>query len=926
MIFSAQLWKQGNLCPDNINKIYDHSIINKRFMRISFLTIMTTALALQMLSAAPIKGQDIAVEKVSVGLNSESITSGIRQIENQTNLRFFYRKNEISTLSKLDLSFGRRTIEQTLYLLLQNSNISYRQIDQNILLQINIKPHKSRIITGRVLSLDTKEPLRYASVELIRKSDSQLAGQCITDSSGIFRVMTTDQSAHLIRISLLGYHLYNNNINDTEDISLPPVYLEPDPKQLKEVFIALKSPMVKQEVDRLTYDVQSDPDNKFSSLLDMLRKVPMVSVDGDDNVKVKGSASFKVLIDGKVSSLVVNNPKDIFRSMSASNIQRIEVILIPPAKYDGEGLAGILNIVTVKRTLDGYNGNAGVYYKFPNGPRSSGSFNYKRRKFALVTYAGWNEWNTPQTNFSLQKESQNPVTSVTDQQGTAHTRSNLGFVSTQVSYEIDSLNLVSAIYNYNGGQSHREGSVLTKLFDSSYSQYQLDNDGRTSQHGTQLGLDYQLGFRRNKAQFLSFSYRYGKNRNLQTNFLDASNLINEQITDYSLSNHSGTYEHTAQTDLVFPLQHLMIEGGFKGIFRNNYSDYSFDPADLSNTSILADDTENEQFSYQQNIYSIYNSYELKINKWTAKLGFRLERTSVKANFSNSGNLEIPNYTNILPSFAVQRSLSHTASINFGYSERILRPGIMQLNPYVDKQNPDFITNGNPLLRPELNHIISVNYNWFKKVNVNIGSSYTFSGNTIQYVTRTGSGGIIQGNYENLGTNNNLELDLNINYPVNDVFTVSLNAQSNYIRLKGIVEDTELKRNILNENINLNLSYKLGNNWRTSFNFLYFSPAKTLQATSSTYYYTSISLSKAILKKKLTLSGSASNPFLKYLNYRYSYQGPGFTQVTHNEIVYRRFNLGMSYNFGKLIDGSIKKNRKTIENNDIKSIPSTIPNN
>jgi hypothetical protein len=926
MNISAIMRKPGALCACVTGNTLFNSLLIRQLMRVSIIVTIILLTTVQLLLAFNVKGQDMTIEKVTVGLKGEPLEVAIKQIEHQTTLRFFYRKAEINMLNKLNLPVDSRTIEQTLYDLLQNTYFTFRQVDQNILIQVNDQSTMiKRKVTGFVLTSDTKEAVKFAMVELLRKKDLQLVGQTNTDSTGRFELTTIDNAEHLIRVSLLGYHVYSTVINDKENLTLPAIYLQPDPKVLQEVAITARSPLVKQEVDRLTYNVQADPENKFNSLLDMLRKVPLVSVDADDNVKLKGSTSFKVLIDGHTSSLVVNDPKEIFRSMAASNIQRIEVITIPPAKYDSEGLTGIINIITVKKLTNGYSGNFGVLYKFPNGPRGNGSFNLKNGKFAMSAYAGLSEYDIPVTSFSVDRTSIFPIASTVNQEGSAHTKSKLGYASAQMSYEIDSLNLISAILGYNGGSSHRVSNIYTLQTDSITHRYKLDNNGSSQQHGYDLGLDYQLGFRRNKAELLSFSYRFSSTTNSQLNALTASEQLNYNISDYNQDNKAGTKEHTLQADYTYPLKYIDIEGGVKTIFRNNFSNYNLEVADPSG-SFLNDINNSNDFSYQQNIYSFYNSYQLNLEKWTLKTGLRLEMTTVNADFSTGNSIAIPGYNNLIPSIAVQRKITQAESVNFGYTERIQRPGISQLNPYIDQQDPNFITYGNPDLKPEINHILSFSYSLFKNIGVNAGLSYSFSNNTIQYVSSLSTDGVTRGTYENLGVNNNLETDINLNLPLNKRMNLSFNGQVSYITLKGTADSNFYSRKAFIGNCNLYLSYKFDHEWRTGFNFQYYSPAITLQGTSSPYYYTSLSLSKTIFNKKLNIYGSISNPYLKYLNYKIKYLDPRFNQTTQNDIVYRRFNIGLNYSFGKLREGSVKKNKKTIQNDDIKVIPSTLPNN
>lgn len=911
MNFSAQMQMPGALCPGS--KAPYPKYLVKQLMRISTLVFLILTASFQLILATPVRSQDMAIEKVSVALSGEPLINAIKKIEKQTSLRFLYQKSEIRSFNYLNLPLENRTIEETLYELLKNTNLSFRQIDQSILIKGEKQiPVIKRKISGTVLSSDTHEAIKFASVAIIRKSDLQIVGQSVTDLNGKFEISITDDAAHLLRISLLGYHIYNKEIDDRQELILPAISIEPDTKELNEIIISAHSPLIKQEVDRLSYNVQEDPESKYSSLLDILRKVPLITVDAEENIKLKGSSSFKVLIDGHTSSLVVNNPKDIFRAMSSVNILRIEVITIPPAKYDGEGLAGIINIITLKNSLDGYNANAGTSYKFPNGLRNNGNLNYKRGKLALTTYGGWNENNTPQTTFSVIRQNLS-TQAVTNQQGSARTKSDQGFISGQVSYEADSLNLFSATASYSGGKSHKNSTVLTQQNEQLFQQYRIDNDGRMHQDTYELGADYQKNFRKNKGQLLSFSYRFSSAENKQSNILTASELINYSAGNYYQENVTKLNEHTAQADYAQPLKYLTIEAGIKTILRNAASD---------GLAAYTDD-----FNYSQDVFSAYNSYQLNLKKWILKAGLRMESTNVSAYFSNSGKLNIPDYTNLLPSIALQKKLSESENLNFGYAKRIQRPGILQLNPYIDRQNPYFITFGNPSLKPEQTQTFSTAYSSYKqKLGVSAGLSYSYSNNPIQYISILDDDAITRGTYQNLGRNSSLELNLNMNFRLSQRLAFSMNAQLAQIWLKGQVDQLSLSKKAVTASGFMNFNYNMGNNWKSSLNFQYYSPAITIQSKSSPYYYSSLGLSKAVFNKKLNISGSFSNPYLKYLDYQIKTTDPRFSQLSHNDIVYRRFNIGLSYQLGKLRDNSIRKTKKTIQNDDIKVIKSVIPGN
>ncbi len=922
MEISAKMQDEGMYYARPLSKSKQHQLNFKQFVRVSFLITALLITTLQLLLAVPIHGQDMTVEKVTVGLKQQELTDAFKQIEQQTTLRFFYRKAEIDKIDKLNLVPVRRTIERTLFELLHNTGFSFRQINQHILIETNGQlPNTNIGISGSVLAMDNQRPLRDARVELLRSNDLQLVGQAFTDSTGRFRISTQDNSPHIIRISLMGYHVYRAPVPDGNEVTLPEIYLEPDPKLLKEVFIAGKSLLVKQEVDRLVYNVQGDPDNKTSTVLEMLAKVPLVSVNADGDIKLKGSSSFRVLIDGRTSSLVANNPADIFRVMPASSIASIEVITTPPAKYDSEGLAGIINVITVRKKLDGYNGNLGFHYKFPNGPRSSANFMFKSGKFAMSVSGGYNINNTPRTSFSISRQNASPVKSTTDQEGTAHTINHQSVVYSQYSYELDSLNLISAIINYAGGLNHRRGSSFIRQIDNTNSGYQSDEDNRNTQHGYDLGLDYQMGFKRKNTQLLSFSYRYSHNEYNRLNLFTASQQVNSNINDYNQENISGTKEHTLQLDYTHPLKHVDIEAGIKSIFRNNFSDYVTTLVNTGNSSANG-------FNYDQDIYAAYNSYQFKLGSWTIKAGARWEMTSMKAYFSSVGTVNIPAYNRVIPAIAVQKKLSNSTSINWGYTERISRPGIRQLNPFIDRQNPLSVSYGNPNLRPELNHTFSLGYSASGNGSFNAGLSYTFSNNSIQYISLSGANGVINNTYSNLGKNATLSGYVSINYPLSQRLDLNAFTGISRVHLAGMIDGLSYLKNATLVNTNLNLSYKMDHDWRTGFEFQYYSQTGiALQTTFSPYYYTSFSLAKSVFNKKLTIRGTASNPYLRYLNYKINYSDPNYNQVIQQDIVYRRFNIYLNYTFGKLRGAAVKKNKKSVKNDDTSTVaPPSLPGN
>jgi len=338
---------------------------------------------------------------------------------------------------------------------------------------------------------------------------------------------------------------------------------------------------------------------------------------------------------------------------------------------------------------------------------------------------------------------------------------------------------------------------------------------------------------------------------------------------------------------------------------------------------LLDQNQSNDFTYHQNVYSVYNSYQLKLTKWTAKAGLRLEETTVNADFSSVDTTLKTHYTNLIPSISLQRSLTSTSSINLGFTERIQRPDIYELNPFVNLSNPQFISQGNPALKPELSHVFELNYSRFGKGSINLGLSYSFSNNAIQNVSSLKNESVDDkvdtvnySTYKNLGSNRSLGLNVNTNYPITTKLSISINGLINRVWLKGTYNGTADKNTGYVGNMFTNISYKFDDGYRIGTNTGYFSGNVNLQGTTSYFIFNSYVFSKDLLKKNATISLVANNPWSKFwIGNSYTHT-TDFYQENNNYNTYRTFAIRLSYKFGKL-NSDIKKNQHGIDNDDTK---------
>jgi len=797
-----------------------------------------------------------------------------------------------------------------LFLLLFVS-ISFLSIAQNAPINLTVK--------GIAIDSVSKQPLGYVTVALQDAKTNTPVKSNLTKDDGSFELKAPAGKSYTLVLAFVGYQSKVLPITGANNaIDAGKIMMQASTNQLKDVVITAVKPLMTQEVDRISYNVAADPESKSVTALDMMRKVPLLTVDANDNIQLKGSGNYKILINGKESALLAKNPSDVLRSMPGTNIVKIEVITSPPAKYDAEGLAGIINIITTKNIDQGYNIGINTRYNTAWGPGVNLNGTVKQGKFGFSGYAGAGRNNTTVTPYNG-TETFFSNNSVLSQSGVNSYNGNYKYANGDFSYEIDSLNLLTASVDYETDKNGQISNELTqtKLNNAITQQYYQNDLANSHYQGFDASINYQLGFKKSKDQLLTFSYKYSYSPNTQITNNRFSDTINYPQSNYNQYNNAGTREHTIQLDYAQPLsKKFSIEAGAKAILRNDFSDFQSDTLNNKSNEFELDPTQTNDFTYHQNIYSLYNSYQLKLTKWTAKVGLRLEETTVGADFSSVDTTLKTNYTNLIPSISIQRSLTSTSSINFGFTERIQRPNIYELNPFVNRSNPQFITQGNPDLKPELNHVFELNYSSFSKGSINLGLSYSFSNNSIQNVSNLTGDNVTYSTYENLGSNSSLGLNVNTNYPITTKLSLSINGQINRVWLKGVYDGSLDKNTGYVGNMFTNVSYKFDDGYRIGTNTGYFSGNVNLQGKTSYFIFNSYVFSKDLLKKSATISFVANNPWSKFWIGNSYTRTTDFYQENNNYNTYRTFAIRLSYKFGKL-NSDIKKNQHGIDNDDTK---------
>lgn len=689
-------------------------------------------------------------------------------------------------------------------------------------------------------------------------------------------------------------------------------------RQLKEVSIKGRRPLIRQEIDRISYDVQRDAESKLLSAKQLMAKIPLLSLDAEGKIRLRGSASYRVLINGKESAMMVSNAEEVLSKMPASAISRIDVITTPSSKYDGEGPAGLINIVMLKAPASGYNAGIRTAWDFPaEGPSAGGNFTARIGKFSLALTGGMGSTKAPETAEQSYRESAaaDQATLTNQSKKSSHTRS--GFAGAELSFQADSLNLFTAEYSpYRGTNNVRNFRTfaLTSVRDG-LSAYELAGENEYSWSGQTAGLNYQRGFAGESRKLLTLSYRYVSNDNPQFNDVLISKAANITLPSFRQKSESNFTEQIIQSDFVSSWGHLLVESGVKLVLRRNVSDYSTAESSATDAGYIPNAAYTNHFTSTQDVYSAYNGYDYKLGSWMFRAGFRLEYTQMRAEFQTGNAAPSHQYLHLIPALSMLKELGASSRMTMGYTRRIVRPRIWQLDPFQDRTVPNMVTTGNPDLVPALSDHLEITYSHSAKASFTANLSYASASHPIQKLSLYNSQQqLTLTTYANSGKNNQLALYLNLNYPAFSGLNLSARASVSGVRLSAMADGQPLERNGINIKTGLTATKSIYRSWKLNGTLNYDGREITLTERMNELWYVSFAAYGDLVKDKLSLSLGLRNPFSKYRYFRTETSGANFRQSYSAENFYRSFNVSLSWKFGGLKEG-VKKNKRTVKTED-----------
>ena len=762
-------------------------------------------------------------------------------------------------------------------------------------------------IKGMVVDSLTSQGEPYVTIRVYkeRKSDKPLA-MWVTNIDGTFAHTVNGQGNFFISFSSMGRKDIIRNVQLSAtggEIDLGKLLIQDNAKQLKGVEVVAQKPLVKMETDKMAYDVQADNDSKASTVLDMLRKVPMVIVDGQDNITVNGQSSFKVYVDGKPSVMFSSNPSQVFKAMPASMVKSIEVITNPGAKYDAEGVGGVLNIVmnassNSKMNKNGYNGNVSLTAA-AIGLRLSSFISGQQGKFSYSANIMNNRGRVKGVETEMERIASDGSRMIYNQTGS--TRMPFTMANVSLGYEIDSVSNVSATLGITQFEMNNDGHPTTTFTGGSYGTGFSYGNAMTMKNVNNSyngSLDYQRFLNKSRTSSVTLSYLFttsparSENRRI---YDPVSALVTIPLADlYSEAKTRGT-EHTLQVDYITPLSKTQqLNTGVKYINRRSTSDSRF--YDIVGGVEQYDPAKSVNYKNLQSVLAEYAEYKVTLKNVSAKAGLRYEHTWESVDFVlGAGSNFKKNYGNLVPSASVTYNLSPTKNIGVNYGMRITRPGITYLNPYVDRSNPTIISYGNSDLEVEKTHNINLVYNTFsRKFMANFTLGTMFANNKIEEYSFMQSG-ILNRTYGNIVQSKSFNFNTFMNYSLSKNTRIMLNLNLEYADLKSAQLNQHNSGWMATAYLGLQQTLPWDLKWNV--NLTGSTTRYTLQGYQTGNNMLISTLSKSLFNDKLNLSLLYIAPLTGKLKIDQYSKGHDFETTTRIRIPLQNLMFTVSWNFG-----------------------------
>ncbi|MEO5592043.1 MAG: TonB-dependent receptor [Chitinophagaceae bacterium] len=815
---------------------------------------------------------------------------------------------------------------------------------------INALQIKTTRLFGKLTDLKTKKGVEAASVQLFIAKNDSLVGGMLTKPNGDFSFSNIPSAdSFTVAISAIGYEprkqtvktvILNKNAVAKYEKDLGNIVLTPAVKQLENVTVTAKTPALEMGIDRKTFNVAKSLTATGGSAIDVMKNIPSVSVDIDGNVKLR-NASPQIFVDGRPSILTLDQ-------IPADNIEKVELITNPSAKYDAATSGGIINVVLKKNKRNGLNGIASVSVGSPSVANGNLNLNLRQGKVNLFIIGGYNQGGGKNKGETKRENRSNGITQDYFNQLSVNDRvRRFRSLRFGVDFFMDNRNTISVIQDLGAGRfTNNETQNQEYLNSNKIQQYTGErfSEGRFGFNRNSTRVNYKHSFpEAGKELTADLTYNYGSrsdNSNILNNFMDPNGSIYKPSTHVRNNGNSHNNQFTFQADYVYPKgDDTKFETGIRS-YQNKFSSYynAFSVDNAGETKLPL----SNNYDYTENIHAIYATYSKKYGGFSYQLGLRAEYAKFTGNLVDSAfkfGYEYPagiknTWNALFPSLFLTQKINDKDQVQLNFSRRIRRPDFWQLNPFIDISDPVNLRQGNPQLKPEFINSFEVNYSKTYTSGNFLGVLYLHNNPaditqysdtiTAEQYTHLASAGVdpnaILNTFINGSVTNRWGAEFTVQQKLGNNFDITPTANFQYRTVKAAVNGLDLSNNGFNWMGKLIVNYKIVTKKYPLFNNLSFqlsgdyeSPEVIPQGKTKSEFDSDFAMRKDFLKNNKATITFGINDIFNTQRWGNIYDTPSFYQDSYRRWSIRTFRISFSYKFGKA-DFSLL-NRKDKSNDD-----------
>lgn len=768
-----------------------------------------------------------------------------------------------------------------------------------LLISLALQAQTRTQIVGKVVEEGSNAPVEFATVAVINAETKKPITGTTTSVEGAFAIGTTAKQFE-IEISFIGFEkrlISDFHIAD-HSVNLGTIAIKSDSKQLEEIVVEGEKSQTEFRIDKRVFNVGSDLSAAGASALDVLTNVPSVNVNIEGQISLRGSTGVQILIDGKPSILTASNDGNALGSITADMIESVEVITNPSAKYEAEGTSGIINIVLKKEEKKGTNGSISINTGVPHNHSIGFSLNHRTEKFNLFSQFGVGYRELPRDKTAYNQDLLTDT--IIYSEGEEFRNEKFYNVILGTDYHINERNVITLSGNYALELEDQPSQTDFSMVDgvgNTVSQWSRTEVTEATNPKYQFDLQYKRDFEDHKDHDLLVSATgsfFGKSQS--SDFLDetvsgAENQDAQQKTETTFD--EGKY--TFKLDYTRPFSDgFTLETGGQYLLNDVGNDYAV--RNLENGVYVIDSTQTNDFEYNQDVLGLYGTMAYEKKNWGLKLGLRVENTELNTLLANTGETNHQNYTNFFPTVHSSYKVKDNISLQAGYSRRIYRPRLWDLNPFFNIRNNFNIRQGNPDLLPEYTDsyeagavynqdALSLSSSIYHRYTTGVIERISFFENNVN-TTRP----------ENIGTNNATGLEVNAQYEPLKWLTFNVDFNYNYFVRNGELEGQVFDFTADQWTTKLTSKLKLPGDLDIEFTGNYRSAYQTVQGDVSDMAFLDMGARKKILKGKAVINMSVRDVFASRIEERRVSQED--YNLYDRSLRGRFVTLGFSYGFGK----------------------------